>query len=356
MPPAQGLIAPLAFIHGIKGSVLSDAKGEVRWITWQQAFGLSSSVLSLPLQWNGAVQQRDDLVAQTPLRKVAWQAIYAPFLDWVSASGRAFRPFAYDWRRDNLENTAEFIKFLENVSRESDGGKIQVVAHSMGGLITFAALNRRPDLFHSVLFAGVPFGHSISFLGDMHVGTATGLNPRILSPLVLFTFASIYSLFPTNERDSGLVEENSKGISHDWYSADDWERNRLGLFGNLEPALVAEEQRAHLRHALDRAREFRQLLVRKEEESFRYPPLAVLAGDTRPTLSAVVRGGPHAVRGWDFRTASKKSGDGRVAFSSALPPQGMPCKVYKTSREHAELLNDTHQIAEILAQLLEGCQ
>ena len=35
-------------------------KGGVRWITWQQAFGLSSSDLSLPLHWNGEVQQRDE--------------------------------------------------------------------------------------------------------------------------------------------------------------------------------------------------------------------------------------------------------------------------------------------------------
>lgn len=119
---------------------------------------------------------------------------------------------------------------------------------------------------------------------------------------------------------------------------------------------MSEAQRAHLRNALSRAREFRQLLVRKEQESFQYPPLAVLASDTRLTLSTVVRGGPHAVRGWDFRTAPKKPGDGRVEYSSVLPPQEVPYKVYRTSREHADLLNDTHQIAVILAQLGEECQ
>lgn len=210
MSPARDLFVPIVFIHGIKGSVLFESGGGVRWIAWQQAFGLSSPVLSLPLQWNGDVQQRDSLVAQAPLRKVAWQAIYAPFLDWAPTSGRAFRPFTYDWRRDNRENTAKFIKFLESISQESGGARIQVVAHSMGGLITFAALNRRPDLFHSVLFAGVPFGHNISFLEDMQIGTATGLNRRILSPNVLFSFASIYSLFPLDKRNSGLEKENEK--------------------------------------------------------------------------------------------------------------------------------------------------
>ena len=346
-------LPPLVFIHGIKGSVLSDSKGGVRWITWQQAFGLSSPNLSLPLHWNGEVQQRDELVAMAPLRAVAWQDIYAPFLNWASTSGQGFRAFAYDWRRDNLENTADFIKFLENVSRENGGAKVQVVAHSMGGLITFVALNRRPDLFHSVLFAGVPFGHGISFLEDMHAGTATGLNKKILSPQVLFTFASIYCFFPWNTAHAGLVEQNGESISHDWYSADDWERHKLGLFATIEPDRVTSEQRLHLRNVLRRAREFRQSLVRNEDKSFHYPPLAVLASDMRPTLTTVVRAGPRAVRGWDFHTASKEPGDGRVLFEKAKPPEGVEYTMHKTEREHADLLNDTSHVSTILAQLCE---
>jgi len=354
MTPVQRLLSPLVFIHGIKGSILSDSKGGVRWITWQQAFGLSSPDLSLSLHWNGEVQQRDELVARSPLRAVAWQDIYAPFLNWASTSGQVFRVFAYDWRRDNLENTAEFIKFLENVSRENGGARIQVVAHSMGGLITFVALNRRPDLFHSVLFAGVPFGHAISFLEDMHSGTATGLNRRIMNPEVLFTFASVYCFFPWDTRDSGLVEQNGDGISHDWYSAGDWERHKLGLFATIEPDRVTGEQRAHLRNALRRALNFRRMLVRNEKESFQYPPLAVLASDARPTLTTVVRSGPHAVRGWDFRTATREPGDGRVTFANAMAPEGVPYTLHKTTREHADLLNDTRQVAAILSQLSDG--
>ena len=164
-PPAQRLMPPIVFIHGFKGSVLSDSQGSVRWLNWQQAFGLSSSDLSLPLHWNGEVQQRDELIARAPLRAVAWQDVYSPLLNWASTSGQVFRAFAYDWRRDNLENTAEFVKFLEKVSRENGEARIQVVAHSMGGLITFVALNRRPDLFHSVLFAGVRFRPGCQFFG-----------------------------------------------------------------------------------------------------------------------------------------------------------------------------------------------
>src|SRR5205085_7411744 len=141
-------------------------------------------------RWNGSVQESDGITSPGPLDSVAWHDVYGVFLKWASASGRPFHPFAYDWRRDNLETTDSFIGFVEKISREKGGAGIQVMAHSMGGLIAFVALNRRPELFHSMLFAGVPFGSGISFLEDLHSGTSSGFNSRILSPQVYFTFAS----------------------------------------------------------------------------------------------------------------------------------------------------------------------
>jgi pimeloyl-ACP methyl ester carboxylesterase len=258
-----------------------------------------------------------------------------------------FRAFAYDWRRDNLETTDEFVKFLEKVSGESGGARVQVAAHSMGGLITFVALNRRPDLFHSVLFAGVPFGSGISFLEDMHAGTSNGFNRRILSPQVLFTFVSPYAFFSANPKESGLVDVHRNGITHDWFSADDWARQKLGIFATPGPEGVTAEQREHLRKALDRANQFRSLLAYRTLVS--YPPIAVLASDAHPTLLTVIRNGPRAVKGWDFVTAPKKPGDERVDFERAMPPEGVPHSVFKSSRGHEDLLNDTRQVEAILS-------
>ena len=307
------------------------------------------------MRWERDEQQHDGLVAESPLHSVARQDIHASFLDWAETSVRAFHPFGYDWRRDNLETVDTFVTFLNRVSQQHGGAQVQVVAYSMGGLIAFVALNRRPDLFQSALFVGVPFGHGIGFLEDMHAGTATGLNKRILSPQVLFTFASPYSLFPGNESESGLMEQNGEGLPHDWYSPDDWERHKLGIFASLEPAQVTDEERAHLRSSLSRAREFRSLLVSRKERSFQYPPIAVLASDTHPTLSMVVRDGPRAVRGWDFQTAPQEAGDGRVLFSNAMPPEGVPYTVHRTLREHGALLKDIFLVSEVLADLCECC-
>ncbi len=243
------------------------------------------------------------------------------------------------------------IEFLDGVSRRFGGQKVQIVGHSMGGLIGFVALKRRPDLVHSVLFAGVPFGPLTGFLEDMHAGTAVGLNRRILSPEVLFTFVSPYCLFSLTPTKSDLEDENGNTIVHNWYAEADWERHKLGIFGMLEPAEITDEQRLHLRTALARAKEFRSLFVRSNENSFKYPPIAVLASDSRETLSTIVKGGPRAVRGWDFGEAPKELGDGRVPFRRALPPKGVPYEVYKTAREHGDLLNDIYVVSWILRRL-----
>ena len=346
----SSVLHPVVFIHGLKGSTLSRPQGGRAWLTWWQALGLASPEVSLPIHWDDDGQRRDNLMPVSPLRTVARQDIYASFLKWAETSGCAFYPFVYDWRRDNLETVDKFLEFLGEISEKNGATKVQVVAHSMGGLVSFVALNRRPDLFQSVLFAGVPFGHALSFLEDMHAGVPTGLNKHILSAQVLFTCASPYISFPSNTR-SGLVEQNGDPIQHDWHSPEDWERHKLGIFGAFPAEQITREMRSHLRNALRRAREFRSLLVSRNERSFQYPAIAVLASDAHLTLSTVVRNGPRAVKGWDFRTGLREPGDGRVLLSKATPPNGVPYVLHKTLHEHGTLLRDTFQVSTILDQL-----
>jgi hypothetical protein len=104
-----------------------------------------------------------------------------------------------------------------------------------------------------------------------------------------------------------------------------------------------------LRKALDRARLFRSALA--YTGTILYPPIAVLAGQTRPTVTTVMRNGPRSVRGWDFATASHESGDDRIEFSRSVPPAGVPHSVFKSSRGHEDLLCDTKEVEAILLQL-----
>jgi pimeloyl-ACP methyl ester carboxylesterase len=274
--------------------------------------------------------------------------VYGKWLDAAESFGRAFYPFSYDWRRDNNETVAIFERFLETVAQRHGASRVDVVAHSMGGLITLAVLNRRTDLVHRVVFAGVPFPGGIGFLPDLHEGTATGFNDDIAGPDVLATFPSVYALFP--RQSDAMVDASGRPLDVDFFSLDSWEQLGLGMFapGKTPPTPADRE---FFSEALSRARAFRDRLIPRV---FTYPQALVVASRAHPTLAKAIRGGPKSVGGWDFESAPKEEGDERVAFKNAMPPPGVTYEVVETPAEHSELLNDGAVIERIRKFLDEG--
>jgi len=340
----------LVFIHGIKGARLATDAGRVHWLTVAQALGLSTPVLALPTRFGDGGQERDALHPAGVLTtlilvpRLVEIDVYGRWLAAARALGRPFAPFAYDWRRDDAESVADFERFLEGVIRET-GRPADVVAHSMGGLITLSLLNRRPDLFRRVVFAGVPFAGGIGFLPDLHVGRATGLNRRIAGPDVLATFPSVFTLFPlVNEH---VVEADGSPSPMDFYDADAWKRLALGPYRPGARRDAAYER--FLAEALRRAKAFRASLAPRPDAVF--PPVLVVLSDAHPTLVRALRAGPHAEDGIDFTTLPRTDGDGRVSARNAVPPAPIRHEVVVTRNDHAKLLNDAavvKRIAEFL--------
>ena len=331
--------APWVFVHGLKGSTLLNAQGEAQWLTPMQALGLCNPKLALPLTWDAQeAQMTDGLLPGAPLGpiyvvpRLVGDDVYGPWLEALRHSGRAWVPFVYDWRRDNLASAAALEAFLQ-----AQRGKTTVVAHSLGGLITLSVLNRRPELFEKVYFVGVPFAGGIGFLPDLTEGTRTGLNGRILAPAVVATFTSIYSFFPLD--GTGVVDAAGKPLSADFYSAATWQRFGWGVYAGNAPAASAT---AYLQVALAHAKRFRESLAPSLQA---YPPVRVIAGRGRPTLHEVQVSGANRP---DFTVRPKVSGDGRVAENDALPPQGVPFTVDYAAAEHSALLNDPQVINLLL--------
>jgi pimeloyl-ACP methyl ester carboxylesterase len=54
--------------------------------------------------------------------------------------------------------TQNMIKYLEQIYSENGGQPIVIIAHSMGGLISLSAAQKRPELVRGVVFCGTPFG------------------------------------------------------------------------------------------------------------------------------------------------------------------------------------------------------
>lgn len=161
---------------------------------------------------------------------------------------------------------------------------------------------------------------------------------------------------------------------------DDWINNKLGIFASKE---VTDAERQHLTKVLERAwqsssvvnisyRLFRENIVRKDIE---YPPLAILASKSFPTLRQcchpsaqidifrIMKGGPKSVKGVDFDSCEKHEGDGRVTFVGAHPPEGtiqcfhfdnelgVPHEEYVSTLNHGDILNDP-VVPKILTDLI----
>jgi pimeloyl-ACP methyl ester carboxylesterase len=339
--PADSAVGtPLVFIHGIKGAMLKSGEGETYWLTPWQILGLGTRPLGLPLLWKNDDEQVRDEVTVGPILEdirlipfLLTEPIYGPWLRAARAMGRPFYAFAYDWRRDPIENTKRFEAFLEDVQAKHGGQRIEVVAHSLGGLITLAIVNRRPAMFRRVIFAGVPFTGGIGFLPDVAVGSTTGLNSRILSAAVMGSFPSMYAFLPLD--GTGVVDRNLHPIHSDFFSVAEWKKNGWGLF--REPGEVAAKEK-FLHTALEHAKSFRMSLV---PQVTGYPPIWAVLSREHPTLAEV----RHTGRSWDFDSRPKLPGDGRVSETQALPPVGIPYQTVFSEADHVGLLNDPKVIA-----------
>lgn len=340
----------VVFIHGIKGSQLVDVNDSIVWLTGAQGLGLDTPKLSLPLAWQGDSQEKDSIRAKEVLSDVKVipfileEKIYSP---WLAAGrklfGENFYPFAYDWRRDNLENVSSFESFLETIRSQNPEANITVVAHSMGGLITMALLNKRPEFFSKVVFVGVPFYGGIGFMEDLHVGIPNGLNHKILSGEVLFTMPSVYTLFPLETKEHVIAEELSGNpIEIDFYSAGEWNKNQFGVFAKESNS--NEKNFTFLTKALARAKQFKEQI---KASNIKYPPILVVTGKAHPTLSKIQKNGKRSVNGWDFASLPREPGDGRVLEKNSFPPKGISYETFYSTWSHSALLNDPSVIDRV---------
>lgn len=338
---------PIIFVPGFKGSLLSYPNKGTDWLTGTVALGLRTPRMSLPLTFEGGRQSNDGRAATGALETVTIiptlieEAVYAPWLATLKSLGRPWYVFAYDWRRDNTESAARLAEFVKDVRGRHASQTIDIVAHSMGGLVTLAALHDGLDGIGQVIFAGSPFRGGVGFLDDMHAGTRTGLNGAVLSPAVLATFPSVYTFFPLH--GARLLDADGNAMEVDLYRAETWREQRLGIYQNANWVPAGFE--TFLQETLARARAFRERL---ETVRSSYPHIKALVGISHPTLVAIRQKSESGMT-WDVRGGERDAGDGRVCAVHALPPEGIPFERYTSTFEHGAILNDP-QVASLITR------
>ncbi len=379
---------PVIFVPGISGSKLIDSQsGKVVWgafgggyanpeepdgarlIALPMREGLSLSGLRDSVFPDGVLDQLRVVLLGVPFKKIVYLHILGalgiggnrgellPTSGAIDYGGQNFGRFQfdYDWRRGNVENAKRLHEFIlekrayvqadleERYGIANYDVKFDIVAHSMGGLITryylrFGSTDLPDDgSIPTVTWAGARYVERAILVGPPNGGSAKALVQLIrgkkfgpllpfYEPAILGTMPSLYQLLPRGRHGVLVDAADPESRIEDILSPELWEDMGWGLAApdqdhvlqwllpNIEnPADRRRIALGHQRKCLNRARQFTAALDVPAS-----PPrgliLSLIAGDALPTpavLSVNMTNGA-------IKVIEKGPGDGTVLRSSAL--------------------------------------
>jgi pimeloyl-ACP methyl ester carboxylesterase len=307
------------FVPGIKGSFLwtDGPEPERAWLSAGDVLSRGDRSLALP---PGGTDRfgplhPDGVLTRFTILPFVKEDVYLPWLEFGADHLTGFTPFAYDWRQD-VRGTIEALGArIEDLARTRPGLRVNLIGHSLGGLIAFEYARLHPERLRRLVIVGSPFAGSWSFLRDLVEGDAVGRNTALLSADAMRSFPSAWQLLPPPGHliASGASEEES-------------------LLASLIPDPDARDRLLAARRA------FRADLARARA----LPPLLVVVGTGRPTLAGIVLRG--TTPDWD--ASPRAPGDGRVTDGSAQPANAK-FELLRTAADHVNLLNDETVQVEI---------
>ena len=253
---------PVIIIPGILGSELFAPQTQES--PWFRLAPIKGDNLSLPISPNLA-ENRDTLEVKGIIetakisRFLPEVAVYQALIgamndyggyqagDWANPGADGDRDryyvFAYDWRRDNVENARLLIREIERL-KEKIGEpdlKFNVLAHSMGGLIArYAAMYGDRDLpaddsapqpdwsgathFNKIFMFGTPNEGSMGALDALNNGYALGgFDIDVLNREVVFTSPAVFELLPHNAT-AKFYDSNLNLLKIDLYDPATWKK------------------------------------------------------------------------------------------------------------------------------------
>lgn len=220
------------------------------------------------------------------------------FVDYGDEHFTCFQ-FAYDWRRDNVENAKLLHNFIiekrqyirdeynKRYNVDKDDIKFDIVAHSMGGLVTRYYLRygdselpeNGADLkvtwkgayyVENVIIVGTPNAGSLDALDQLINGKKIGPFLPTYTSTIIGTMPSVYQLLPRT-RHKRVLDENGNAV--DIMDSNTWEKYNWGLANkerisdlqkifpdDTDENLIMDTAKDHLQKSLIRAKLFHKSL------------------------------------------------------------------------------------------------
>ena len=208
----EHLEGDVVILGGYRGSILRSADPPHRqvWVPVKVGLNLRKVDLQVGLEENSDERATEQIIPGGMLTHIGPVDIARRLFKRLRACKNAqsgklrVHDYGYDWRLDPAYLSKQLISFLETLpcnkqdDRKEKRGAI-VLAHSLGGLITRHAVNKRPELFRGLLYAGVPTT-CVNILGPMRNGDEVLLSNRVLTAQVNFSIRTSFALLPLDGR------------------------------------------------------------------------------------------------------------------------------------------------------------
>ncbi|HEY8561101.1 MAG TPA: hypothetical protein VIL74_12070 [Pyrinomonadaceae bacterium] len=252
---------PIIIIPGILGSELVNSETKER--VWINLSAAKTDGLSLPISPR-LDENRDKIVASRIIERAKISnflpevSIYEALIraveryggytkdDWENpdAAGGGldkYYVFAYDWRRDNVENARLLTRRIEELKRNLGDPELRfnVIAHSMGGLVArYAAMYADADLpagdakpvpdwkgaahFNKIFMFGVPNEGSMATLELLIKGYRVGgFEIGVLNRETALTSPAVFQLLP-HQASARFYDEELNPVGIDLYDPETW--------------------------------------------------------------------------------------------------------------------------------------
>lgn len=371
-------IVPVVLIHGTLGARLfnSDTDNEIWPGSLRRLLFDDYEALELDVSLRQELFVPSGLEARGITDRAAGRDFYGRVIRVLEEAGRYERTpigtpaegnrrrlyvFDYDWRQDNIHSARQLHAFIEKIRRDHGQPdlKVDVVAHSMGGLIAryysrygtqdvlndndFPVTMEGASRLRRVVLLGTPNFGSVLAADLLDKGMRVGFGT--VPPDIVATFPSAYQLLP-HALNTWLLDISGEPLRHDVFDVGFWREHKLSIFHPdvrrriVKRALSKEagEQRfgefeKFFERNLERARRFTwSLTVALEDAPIHF---GVFGGDCSLTPSHLVlekvdsnhfiRVKPdqikHPKKGVDYDRLMLEPGDGTVSKASLLARQ-----------------------------------
>ena len=256
------LTGDVVVLGGYRGSILRSAQPPHRqlWIPIKVGLNLRKVDLEVGLTREDEERMEETIIPSGVLSHIGPIDICRRLLRKLNKCSNSregtlrVHDYGYDWRLSPDLLVDRLISFLERldcnkVDTPNKTRGATVIAHSLGGLLVRSAINRRPDLFAGVIYAGVP-QHCVNILGPLRNGDDVLFSSRVLTAQVNFTLRTSFALMP----ESGICffnKETKERYDVDFFDAKTWDEYRLTPC--LQPPLPpyqSQEQRKSFIHSV----------------------------------------------------------------------------------------------------------